>query len=236
MGSRHRKRVYTIARDLNRKEFITLALQLTPRPNGSLDCDARLKQVKVFVCTETCTLNGYTYCGNHQRLLDALNQNAVANAMPLGKDFLPLTQVEVCLPTGEKKITADANVRKSNILFIGEKSEDQPAVSQNKDRPIIYPMRPKTPMAAEIHLPLYILRGQMYGEAWQQILDVVDRADNFIALTNVSAYRTPDKAASMFDFVAVNRDKIIYVCEPLKNSAETPLPAKDPMTVFHKLS
>jgi hypothetical protein len=141
--------------------------------------------------------------------------------MPLGKDFLPLTQVEVSLPTGEKKITADANVRKSNILFVGEKSEGQPAISQTKDRPIIYPMRPKTPVAVEIHLPLYILRGQMYAEAWQQILDVVERADKFIALTNVSVYRTLDKAALTFDFVAVNRDKIIYVCES-SNSAETP--------------
>jgi len=212
-----------------------LALQISPRPNGNLECDARLKQVKVLVCTETCTLNGYAYCGNHQRLLDTLNQNAVANSMPLGKDFLPLTQVEVSLPNGEKKTTAEVSVRKSSILFIGEKSEGQTSLSQTKDRPIIYPMRPKTPVAVEIHLPLYILRGQMYAEAWQQILDVVDRADKFIALTNVSVYRTLDKAASTFDFVAVNRDKIIYVCES-SNSTEPPIPAKDPQINLGNLS
>jgi hypothetical protein len=235
MGSRQRKRLYTIARDLNRKEFRTLALQLSPRPNGNLESDARLKQVKVLVCTETCTLNGYTYCGNYQRLLDTLNQNAGANSMPMGKDFLPLVQVEVSLPNGEKKITADANVRRSSILFVGENNEGQAAISQIKDRPIIYPMRSKTPLAVEIHLPLYILRGKMYAEAWQQILDVVDRADKFIALTNVSVYRTLDKAESMFDFVAVNRDKIIYVSES-QNSAEPPFMAKDPMTVLDNLS
>jgi len=212
-----------------------LALQISPRPNGSLECNASLKQVKVLVCTETCTLNGYTYCGNYQRLLDTLNQNAVANSMPLGKDFLPLTQVEVSLPNGEKKITADANVRKSSILFVGEKSEGQPALSQTKDRPIIYPMRPKTPVAVEIHLPLYILRGQMYAEAWQQILDVVDKADEFIALTNVSVYRTLDKAESTLDFVAVNRDKIIYVCES-SNSTGVPFPVNDPMVTLGNLS
>jgi len=212
-----------------------LALQLTPRPNDVLESDAKLKQVKVFVCTETCTLNGYTYCGNHQRLLDTLNQSAVANSMPLGKDFLPLVQVEVSLPTGEKRCAVDASIKKSSILFIGEKSEGQPANSQTKDRPIIYPMRPKTPMAAEIHLPLYILRGQMHAEAWQQILDVVDKADRFIALTNVSVYRTLDKAMSTFDFVAVNRDKIIYVCES-SNSTEVPVPAKDPMAPLGNLS
>jgi hypothetical protein len=212
-----------------------LALQISPRPNGILDNDARLKQVKVLVCTETCILNGYTYCGNHQRILDMLNQSAVANSMPLGKDFLPLTQVEVSLPNGEKKITAEVSVRKSSILFVGEKSEGQPAISEIKDRPIIYPMRLKTPLAVEIYLPLYILVGQMYAEAWQQILDIVDRADNFIALTNVSVYRTPDKAALTFDFVAVNRDKIIYVSES-QSSAEPPFMAKDPMMVLDNLS
>jgi hypothetical protein len=129
--------------------------------------------------------------------------------MPLGKEFLPLTQVEVSLPNGENKITAETYIKKSSILFVGEK--------------IIFPMRPKTPLAAEIHLPLYVLRGQVYGEAWQQILDVVDRADKFIALTNVEVYRTLDHATSTLDFVAVNRDKIIYVGEPT-NSTESALP------------
>jgi hypothetical protein len=126
------------------------------------------------------------------------------------------------LPNGEKKITAETYIKKSSILFVGEESEGQPAIPQIKERPLIYPMRPKTPMAAEIHMPLYILRGQMHAEAWQQILDIVDRADKFIALTNVEVYRTLDHATSTLDFVAVNRDKIIYVGEPT-NSADTPL-------------
>lgn len=75
----------------------------------------------------------------------------------------------------------------------------------------------------------------MHAEAWQQILDVVDKADRFIALTNVSVYRTLDKAMSTFDFVAVNRDKIIYVCES-SNSTEVPVPAKDPMATLGNLS
>jgi hypothetical protein len=200
-----------------------LALQISPRPNSMPEIDSKLKQVKVLVCTETCTFIGNAYCGSHQRLLDTLNQSAVSNSIQLGKDFLPLTQVEVALPNGEKKGTAQTYIRKSNILFVGEIGEAKPAISQIKCRPIAYPMRPKTPMAAEIHMPQYVLRGQMYGEAWQQILDVVDRADKFIAMTNVEAYRTTDHAASTLDFVAVNRDKIIYVGDPT-DSAESPLP------------
>ena len=198
-------------------------LQLSSRPNGIPGNDAKLKQVKVLVCTETCIFTGYAYCGNNQRLLDILNQHTVANSTQLGKDFLPLTQVEVSLPKGEKKITPETYIKKSSILFVGEINEGQPAVSQNKDKPLVYPMRPKTPMAAEIHMPLYILRGHMYGESWQQILDVVDKADNFIALTNAEVFRILDHAASRFDFVAVNRDKIVYLGEPT-NPTESPFP------------
>lgn len=223
MGSRHRNRLYTKSRDLNRKEYRILALQISPRPNNIPEIDARLKQVKVLVCTETCTFIGNAYCGNHQRLLDTLNQSTMANSIQLGKDFLPLTQVEVALPNGEKKAIPETYVRKSGILFVGEISEGKPAISQIKHRLMAYPMRPKTPLAVEIHMPLYILRGQMHGEAWQQILDVVDRADKFIAMTDVEAYRTLDHAASTFDFIAVNRDKIIYIGEPA-NPTESPLP------------
>ncbi len=200
-----------------------MALQLSPRPNDTIEGNARLKQVKVFVCTETCNLNGYTYCLNHQRLLDTLNQGAVANATPLGKDFLPLLQAEVSFPNGDIKTTTGANVRKSNILFVGENSESQPAIQESQDRQLTYRVRPKAPLAVEIHLPLYVLKGQIYGEVWQQILDVVDRADKFIALTNCEARRILDNAELTFDFIAVNRDKIVYVGEPA-NSSESLLP------------
>jgi len=200
-----------------------LSLQLSPRPENILEANARIKQVKVLVCTETCTLSGLTYCMNHHRLLDMLNQNIVATAMPMGKDFLPLVQVKVSFPNGETKITPEVNVRKSNILFVGEKSESQPSIPETRDRQLNYRTKPKTALSAEIHLPAYVLKGQIYGEAWQHILDVVDRADEFIALTNVEVRRTPDNAELTFDFVAVNRDKIIYIGEPA-NAAESSMP------------
>ena len=204
-----------------------MSLQLSPRPNGIPDTDAKLKQIKVLVCTETCIFTGYAYCGNHQRLLDTLNQSTLANSVSLGKEFLPLTQVEVSLPKGEKKRTPETYIKKSSILFVCEMGEDQSAISPNKDKPLIYPMRPKKPLAAEIHMPAYILRGHMYGEAWQQLLDIVDRADNFIAMSNTEIFRILDHAATTFNFVAVNRDKIIYIGE-LDALKESPFPVNEP--------
>jgi hypothetical protein len=192
-----------------------LALQFSPLAIDILEGqgNAKLRQVKVLVCTETCILSGYTYCMNHQRLLDALNQGFIANSLPIGKDFVPLTKVEVSFPNREREFMASICVRKASILFVGQKNEGQPKISEVQDGLKIYPVRTKKTIEAEIHIPLYTLTGQMYGEVWQQILDVVDRADRFLPLTNVEVCPTPDIGVSTFDFVAVNRDKIVYVCE-----------------------
>jgi len=212
-----------------------LALQFSPLAIDILEGqgNAKLRQVRVLVCTETCILSGYTYCMNHQRLLDALNQGFTANSLPIGKDFVPLTNVEVSFPNREREFMASICVRKAGILFARQKNEGQPKISEVQDRPKIYPVRTKKIIEAEIHMPLYTLTGQMYAEVWQQILDVVDRADRFLPLTNVEICPTPDSAALTFDFVAVNRDKIIYVCESSEQT-KAPLTVKEPAVTVAK--
>ena len=195
-----------------------MALQLPPRLNDTLEGNAKLKQVRVMVCTETCAFNGYAYCGENQRLLDTLNQNVMASSMSLGKEFLLLAEVEVSFPNGVKKSTREAIIRKSSILFVGEQEESQSAISESNNRQLNYRLKPKTPLPAEIHLPLYVLKGQIYGEAWQQMLDVVDKADKFIALTDVQIIHPADNTELTFDFAAVNRDKIVYVGEPASST------------------
>ena len=77
----------------------------------------------------------------------------------------------------------------------------------------LYPGKAKSPIEAEICMPLYTLTGQMHAPAWQKLLDAVERADKFIPVTNVQIHPALDNTALAFDFVAVNRDKIIYVGE-----------------------
>jgi len=141
--------------------------------------------------------------------------------MALGREFLLLADVEVSFPNGARKTTREAIIRKSSIMFVGEKS-DSGSAAKKTNRQLNYRVKPKTPFSAEIHLPLYVLKGHIYGEVWQQILDVVDKADKFIALTDVQISHTLNNAELNFDFVAVNRDKIIYVGEPA-NAAEPSL-------------
>jgi hypothetical protein len=187
----------------------TLLTQVT----DILEGDTRLRQVEVAVFTETCTLTGHTYCLKFQRLLDALNQDFIPNSLPIGKDFIPLTKVEMSFPSLQREFMTSIFVRKANILFVGEKSEYQPKMPETEDRPKVYPVRAKNPIRVEVHMSLYTLRGQMYAEVWQKLLDAVDRADRFIPLTNVKIHPTLNSTVLTFDFVAVNRDKITYLRE-----------------------
>ena len=204
-----------------------MALQFSPGPIDILEGqgNAKLRQVKVLICTETRIISGYTYCMNHQRLLDALNQGLTVNSLPIGKDFVPLTKVEVFLPNQESEFMESVCVRKAGILFVGQKNEGQPKISEIQERQKIYPVRTKKTIEVEIHMQLYTLTGHMYAEKWQRILDVVDRADRFLPVTNVEICPTPNDAVSKFDFVAVNRDKIIYVLEQTKASLTIKEPA-----------
>lgn len=178
-----------------------------------LEGNVKLKQVKVAVFTETCILTGHTYCMKHQRLLDVLNQDFMSNSLPIGKDFMPITEVEVSFPSQKREIMASIYVRKAGILFVGEKSEHQPEMAETKDRAKLYPGKAKSPIKAEISMPLYTLTGHMHAPAWQKLSDAVERADKFIPVTNVQIHSALDNTALAFDFVAVNRDKITYVGE-----------------------
>jgi len=198
-----------------------------------LEGDAKLKQVKVVVFTETCILTGHTYCMKHQRLLDVLNQDFMPNSLPIGKDFMPLTEVEVSFPSRKRKIMASIYVRKASILFVGEKNEHQPEMPETEDRAKNYLGKTKSTIEAEIHMPLYTLTGKMHAPAWQKMLDAVERADKFIPVTNVQVHSALDNTALAFDFVAVNRDKITYVGECLERT-KAPSAAKEPATPANK--
>jgi hypothetical protein len=182
----------------------------------TLEGNTKLKQVNLVVFTETHNLTGNTYCMKHQRLLDVLNQDFIPNSLPIGKEFMPLTQVEVSFPRRKSEFMASIYVRKANILFVGENIEHQPEAPKAEDRARNYRVRAKKFIEAEIHMPLYKLMGQMYFEVWQKLLDALDRADKFIPLTNVRIYPEQENTVFRFDFAAVNRDKIIYLGEYLK--------------------
>jgi len=190
-----------------------------PSPSGQADInwqsDPKLKELKVLVCTAGRTFVGYTYHQPHQRLLDALRDGFAANSRRIGKNFLPLTEVEVYLADGRKEYMTSTRINKGNIIFIAERSGEQPATREAMKQNT-YPTMAKRPVGTTIHMALYTLTGEIHGGTWQQPADTFEGNERFIPLTNVEISPEPVTGESRFDFVAINKEQVLYIGEALK--------------------
>lgn len=172
-----------------------------------------LKQTAVVVCTDTHTFAGFTYCAYGQRLLDTLNEGLTVDGSLVGKYFLPLTQVEVFLPDGRKENVASTYVSKSNILFVAGRSESQYAILPTQPSHSTYPFREKAAVGAKVRFPQYTLTGKMHNDVWELLIDTLEGDDKFLPVTNVEILPQLVNGESQFDFVAINKDQIIYVAQ-----------------------
>jgi hypothetical protein len=179
------------------------------RSSGDWKNDPRFRQVPVVVCTATRTFAGHAYRLQQQRLLDVLNKKALR----VGRDFVPLTEVEVFFPDGRSVRRASTYIRKASILFVAERSQGQSESPDGGEKRSASLVRKKKPIGTEVHMPLHTLAGQMHGEMWQELLDTLDGEETFIPLTNVEISPALATGESRFDFVAVNKNQITYVGE-----------------------
>lgn len=177
--------------------------------------DPKLSRVDVVVCTANCTLAGMTYRMQEQRLLDSLNGGFVANYYRLGKDFMPLTEVQLHPVGGEKQFTAYTFVMKSGILFVAERGGGQPE-TDHLQRAKIYASKAKMPLLTQVWIPPYSLVGRMYVGMWQELAHILDEDDKFLPMTNAVITPALPTGESIFSFVAINKSQIVRVGEPTK--------------------
>jgi hypothetical protein len=193
--------------------------QVTPeKPGGGWQGDPRLSKVPVVVCTISGTYSGLTYRLADQRLLDALNEGFSSKALRMGRDFVPLTDVQAYFPTGTRVRMASryksTYIRKANIFFVGELSRRQSEMEvESREKRRAPRTRAKKTIDAEIHISPYILKGQMYAEVWQELLHALDGDAKFLPLTNVTVWPELPDGEVRFDFVAVNKDQVVYLGE-----------------------
>ncbi len=186
---------------------------------GGWQEDPRLIRVPVVVCTLSGTYSGVTYRLADQRLLDALNDGFTLKALRMGKDFVPLTDVQAYFPTGTKvplaSRYASTYIRKANVFFVGERPPRQGEVVAVGEKPRARRTRAKKTIAAEIHMPPYILKGQIHAEMWQELIQALDSGERFLPLTRVTLWPELAGGESQFEFVAVNKDQVVYLGESL---------------------
>jgi hypothetical protein len=171
------------------------------------------KQFEVLVCTGELLFRG-TFRGEFsQRLIDALNEGVRTDDSSKVVDFLPLMNVSVTsIKGGEKKFPC-IYVAKNSIVFVAQIPDGR------EENPLRnYPFREKLPVgvmayAARVSDMQYTLDGRIYVETWGQVIDTVESESRFLPLTQVEIHPAPPGAGSRFDFVALNKQHIISICE-----------------------
>jgi hypothetical protein len=119
---------------------------------------------------------------------------------------------------GGKKKFSHIYIAKNNIIFIAQ------LATENKDRRLsAYPYRRKLPVGvtiyasqifqAQVFASPYILKGQLYVETWGQVADTIETGERFLPLTDVEVDPAPPGESTQFDFVAINKERIISLCE-----------------------
>lgn len=176
---------------------------------GSSERHVPKEQLKVCVYTPTCIINGYIYRLHKQRLLDLLN-SVVAGTLRVGIDFLPVTQATSHALDGTKTTTEFALINKTNILFASEiEQEGEPSTEASYELP---PAVGKFLIIAKLHMPPYILSGQMHCAKGQRLSDLLNTKDRFIPMTNVDIVPSSSIRQSAV-FAAVNKAQITYAEE-----------------------
>lgn len=176
------------------------------------------RQTKVLVCTSEMIFEGNFSCNISQRLIDALNEGVRENQMSRLVNFLSMTDVTIWDVNGKVRKTERIYVAKNNVIFVAQKSSD----AEDK-RLSSYPYRKKLAAGVTIYAAQaimsqkcavpYILKGQLYVETWGQVADTIETEDMFLPMTQVEIEPAPAGQGRTFDFVAVNKARIISICE-----------------------
>jgi len=198
-------------------------LESAGRPEGDWRNDDGLRWVDAVVVILGCTLAATTHRMHRQRLLDVLNHNLLANSRRIGKEFVPLTEVEAFFSTGEKEHLASTHINKSSILFVAERSGGQPdrgGVPQAEANLL----RVKKALPARVDIPPYVLVGKMYAESEQGLVHVIDGEEMFLPMTDVFISPALPTGEWKFGFVAINKHQIIRV-EESPEVPKMPVPA-----------
>lgn len=71
----------------------------------------------------------------------------------------------------------------------------------------------KRPVDAKVCLAPYVLVGRLHSAAWAELVTSLHHEEMFVPLTNVQISPPLATGESAFDFVAVNKDQVVYVSE-----------------------
>ncbi len=162
---------------------------------------------EVTVCTGDCLFVGMMQCAVNQRLIDAINEGVPYGASSRSLRFLPLNEAEATAADGAKKSFQNVYITKLNIIFIARGEHEV------KEKITTYPYRKKISLRVKIFALPYTINGNVHIDTWGQLPDAIESDDMFFPLTDAEIVPALPGGRARFDFMAVNRTKISYLCE-----------------------
>lgn len=200
-------------------------LELATMANGNWWDDDKLNRVNAVVVILGCSLSATTYRGQQQRLLDVLNHSFVVRYRRIGKEFVPLTEVEAFFSTGEREHLASTHINKASILFVAERSGGQPERNGMPEGEATL-LRAKKGVRSRIDIPPYILVGKMHAELQEGLVHLIDGEEMFLPMTDVLISPPLPTGEWKFGFVAINKHQIVRIEESLEVPKAPVLPAR----------
>jgi hypothetical protein len=100
------------------------------------------------------------------------------------------------------------HIAKSNILFVGRGVHEIKETTLNS-----YPYRQKVSMPVKILATPYTILGNIHIDTWGQLPDTIESGAMFFPITSAQVTPAPPGGHDHFDFMAINRTRIIYLHE-----------------------
>ncbi len=170
------------------------------------------KKTPVVAVTNSYTFSGNLNHANDERVLDVLNKGSVIDKETLPEDFVQLTNVEVISANGQKKnYSPSCLIAKPNILFVAENKVEQNHSNSIKTQHPLY--IPKKSVCVEILMPDLAILARIHVCDWQRPMNVVNTTQSFLPLTMVEFSSRLSSGDVKFDFIAVNRNQILFMAE-----------------------
>lgn len=170
---------------------------------------------EVVVCTGELVYTGIFKYGFEQRLIDVLNEGVRLNTQSKVVDFMILHDARMSGVGQQEKKFPQIYLAKHNIIFVAQ------VVSQKREKPLTaYLFRPKQSVGvtaqiyvAQTNARPYALRGEIYVDSWGQIVDTLESDMRFLRLTNVEIEHPLPDVGNSFEFLAINKERIINISE-----------------------
>jgi len=193
-------------------------LQDSISPTVDTGDDKEIRPLQVWLYASDHIIEGIIYCLPHQRFIDYLNSVYIFKTRAADQ-FILVNDASITLSDGTNRTMKSICLNRDSILFAGAISNATTVERFINDGQRAYPVIQKITVPANLYVATklythaYLISGKMHLAKSKTVMDVLNSDQKFLPLTEVeiSPPLFADQIPETPDFVAVNKDIIIYI-------------------------